>query len=372
MTLDSMSESCLYQLERYFNSNPYREYAMNKPYVPVSGRSNRVNKSSSIVFNQLINNEKKPSTLDRNIYKLRIKSDLNVDPSRHSYLHTNSPMNDTLNFIPRPVTTKTSLRQPTATTRITKSTKPLNNENFNGIEGNSVHVGTLDDLINQFHREEIRLIQHPIDYLGNVSSHTINERLPSFSSARTIKQPQALTEYHLKVPISPRTASQGNRYRLKEKRNKNPNQYLSKRQLTTINSHDKQIQESHEKTLFHTEKQLCICNKLTIIDPFNSEQTRPILRSTKYIFPAIRPIGYFTRRSIDNTQNSTSLFIRKKSDKKKLSKYSFDLIDQLSRTADETSQVFNDINNKSLTTLSDLNDDYETPQNTTVNLDFKP
>jgi hypothetical protein len=388
MAIDSMSESCLFQLEKYFNSNPYREYTMNRPYIPMSAHSNRVNKSSSMTFRQLINNQKNSLTLDRIAYKLRIKSDLNVNTSRESYqhehYHTNSPMNDAFNLIPRSATTKTFIRQPTAVTRTTNSIKTLVNNEINGIEGNAVHVGTLDDLIKQFHREEIRLIHHPTEYLDNLSTYTANNRLitgritpktPSFLSERIIKQPQALTEYHFMAPTLPRTASQVNRYRLKERRNNNidhtlsTDQYSFKRQSTAMTSHDKRIQESREKALLHTSKQLCTCNKLTIIDPFNSEENQSTLPLTKYIFPPLRSSGYLKKKSIDDIPHSIPLLMKKKQDIQKCPKNSLDSMDHISADIDEHSHVLND-RNKSITTSTDLDDDLPNPPNTRINVNL--
>jgi len=363
MTLDSMSESCFFQLEKYFNSNPYREYTMNRPYIPLSPRSNRINKSSSsssIAFHQLIKNQKTPLTLDRNAYKLHVKSNLNIDTlrenHRHGHYHTNTPVNDTLNVISRSATTKTFIRQPTATTR-----KTIGTDDINGIEGNAVRVGTLNDLIKQFHREETRLIHQPSEYLDNMSFSTTtnrlnNERPSIFSTERTIKQPQALTEYHFNAPALPRTTSQINRYRLKEKVNNHNDQYSSKQRQSTV--------------MTSREKQLCICNKLTIIDPFNLEDKQITLPSVRYIFPPIRPLGYFTKKSIDDIQNSTPLFIKKKHERKKQSKSSLDSIHRMSPDNEENSPVLND-NNKSRTNSIELDDDLKNPPNTMINIDLK-
>jgi hypothetical protein len=353
MTIDSMSESCLFQLEKYFSSNPYREYAMNRPYIPISARSNRVNKSSSIAFHQLIEDRKTPLTLDRSAYKLHVKSNLNIDTQRdthrHGHYHTNSPVND---FISRSATTKTFLRQQTAATRTTNSMKTIGNDEINGIEGNAVRVGTLNDLIKQFHREETRLIHQPIEYVDNMSFSTTTNRL---INERTIKQPQALKEYHFNGPTLPRTTSQINQCRLKEKVNNNNDQYLSKRQSTVITSR---------------EKQLSICNKFTIIDPFNSEDNQLTLPSVRYIFPPIRPLGYFTKKSIDDIRNSPPSLIKKEHQRKKRSKYSLDSIDQISPDIEENSPN----TNKSLTNSTDLDDyddDLQNPPNTRINIDLK-
>src|SRR5690349_21320665 len=95
MAFDTMSDSALFQLEKYFNSNPYREYAMNKPYIPkstpLSAHSHRLNRQNKSTFHQLIDNENNRLTLDRITYKLRMKSDLNVNnlQETHSRHHRN-------------------------------------------------------------------------------------------------------------------------------------------------------------------------------------------------------------------------------------------------------------------------------------------
>jgi hypothetical protein len=397
MAVDTMNEASHFRFEKYLNSNPYREYAMNKPYMPksiaVPSHSNRL-KSSFIAFHPLMNNQKDSSTLDRATYKLRMKSKLNVDtqretptphrlPRRYYYQrqsHTNTSVNDKFSIITP--STKTLTRQPTALTRTTNSI----NTNVNGIEGNAVRVRTLNDLISQ-----LPLIDNPTESSDNTSTFistkpVINERitpkLSSFSSERIAKQPQALTEYHFDAP-----PSQTHRYRKKDEIVSPPliDQYRQRfnsleRQATVISSHDKRIQESRDKISLHTEKQICICNKLTIIDPFNSEQNpliSPLLKkpSAIYIFPPLRPPGYFTRKPTDDSLRSTP---KKKYGMKikqqELSPDSLDSIDQISIDEDddddESLHVFN-ITNKSRASLIDVNDDLRNPPNTRVNVDLK-
>jgi len=359
MAVDSMSDSYLFQFEKYLDSNPYREYVMNRPYVRLSAHSNRLHKPSSIVFQQFINNQKNPLILDRIAYKLRIKSDLNVDtqrePLRHEHYHTNSPVNDSINLPTRAATTKTYLRQPTAATRTTNSMKTVVTDEFNGIEGNAVRVGTLNDLIRHFHQEEIRLIHRPTDDLDNLSNCTTNNRLmkerktPAFASKRILKRPQTLTEYRFKIPPSLRT----------EYRTRLTDQYSLKQQ-----SIDKLIQKSRAKTSFHTEKQI---SKLTIIDPFNFEGQVP---SSHYIFPPARPFGYLTRKSFDDTPRLTSVPLRKKQPIKKLPKSPLNSLEQLSTDTDRTPKSLTEIR-KSNTTLADLDDELDNPPNTIVNMNMK-
>ena len=366
MALDSMSDSCLFQFEEYLNSNPYRGYVINKPYIPLSAHSNRRNKPSSIVFRQFNNNQSNPLTLDRLAYKLRMKSALNVNTLRESHRHkhhlTNSPINEPIQLLPRVTTTKTSVRQPTARTRTTNSVKTVANEEFQGIEGNAVHVGTLNDLIKHFHQEETRLIRQPITYLDHLSTHISNNRLindrrststvPPFATERLIKQPQAPTEYRFKAPTSPRALS----------RNLRPN--ISRQ--TNQSSLKQQSITSRTKTLPPREKQVRICNKLTIIDPFTFDNHPSIQPSSSYIIPPIRPFGYFIRKSIEDLPPSTPLLFRRKQEIRKVPKNSLDSIDQLS-TDDSRSMTQL---SKSLTTLTDLEEDLDNPPNTRINMDL--
>ena len=97
---------------------------------------------------------------------------------------------------------------------------------------------------------------------------------------------------------------------------------IQQQQPPEMSSHDKRIQDSREKSLMRTEKQLCICNKLTIVDPFNSnsdqiettlsqfhpsQQQQPPQPTTSYIFPPVRPFGYFTKKpTTDDAQQSSA------------------------------------------------------------------
>lgn len=377
MAIDSMNETSYYQLEKYLNTNPYREYAMNKPYIPkpisISSRTNQQqNKSSFITFHPLIINQKDSPTLDRNTYKLRMKSNLNVDtlreqiphrlPRRHYYHrpnHTNVIVNDKFSSIIPSASTKAFTRQPTAVTRTTMKTT------VTGIEGNAVRVATLHDLIDQFH--------DPTESSDNASTSVstkpvINGRSTPKPSERIIKQPQALTEYHFNAPSSSRT------YRKTDPIDSPPllaDQY-GQRLNTTTSSHDKRIQESREKILLHTEKQMCICNKLTIIDPFNSEQNHlisPLIKrpAVRYIFPPVRPIGYFTRKTTDDLLRS----IPKKNIKNKRQDDSIDSYDQVSIDDEDSLHLFNHANKSRASITSDIDDDLRNPPNTTVNMNLK-
>ena len=451
MTLDSLSESSLVRLEHYLNSNPYREYAMNKPYFPKTSHPNTYSNRSIpqqapvLAFHELMDNQKNSLTLDRLAYKLRMKSDLNIDTlrethvrrrrhHRHQHKHPqqnpiNANISDSLSSIPPSTSTKTFTRQPTSITMSTNTMKTLIADDLNGIEGNAVHVGTLDDLIKQFRRAEFRLVRRPADYLDSASTYlssnvSTNDRTLTTKSRqhheRPIKQPQALTEYRFNAPTIPSTPSRMHRdptthqgliyhYRTRERSNNTdlpllhqrsintPEQHrqrynsliIEERQPTAMSSHDKRIQELREKSLMRTEKQLCVCNKLTIVDPFNSsfEQTEssfPQLHhsqqqpSTNYIFPPVRPFGYFTKKttSTDDTQQlpwSPPPIKKKYGTKKKHNKTMKNSLDSLDKIGnveinddDDSSQLFNDTI-KSMVSLTDFEDDVH---NTTLNVDL--
>ncbi|CAF1957124.1 unnamed protein product [Rotaria magnacalcarata] len=426
MVFDSMSESALFEFAQYLNTNPYREHEIKKSsthkIIPASAnpqRLNHKNTSSTATYNQLINNRKNSFTLDRIAYKLRMKSDLNVDTLRDTPLHSrrnyyeslsnksqnnsNPNIHEAVNVVSSSATTRTYPRQPTAVTRTTNTMKTLVNEEINGIEGSAVHVGTLDDLIKQSHHEEFRIYHRAVEFLDNASSYLQNNRLINerstlkstlFSAERIQRKPQALTVYHFNAPNVSRTSSQQsqtNRHRMKEKLNNidlplittqhNNHQTNSlERQRTLMSSRHKRIQESREKILMHTEKQVCNCNKLTIRDPFNSEQQQQTIvsltkqPSVRYIFPPVRPFGYFTRKSLDSLPCATSLSTKHKLAIKKkrpqISKGSFESLNQGVSDDDDNSQVFNDTI-KSLVSFSDADDDSQSPPSTRINFDLK-
>ncbi|CAF3451158.1 unnamed protein product [Rotaria socialis] len=170
-----------------------------------------------------------------------------------------------------------------------------------------------------------------------------------------------------------------------------------------MSSHDKRVQELREKSLMRTEKQLCVCNKLTIVDPFNNsfeqnEASLPHLQqqhhhhhsqqqqpAANYIFPPVRPFGYFTKKSTttnDDAQQSAwspppPLRIRKKPDQKKRqrkmsknSSDSFDKIDRIEGNDDNNnSQLFNDTV-KSMVSLTDIDDELNNTINSVIHIDI--
>ena len=458
MTLDSLRESSLVQLEQYLNSNPYREYSMHKPYfpktylsVPQSHRSLGQPNPSLTAYQELMDVHKDPIALDRLAYKLRMKSDLNIDTlretharrrHRHHHPHTmrhqtvaNSNTSDTLSSVPASVSTKTYGRQPTAITMSTNITKTLNNDDLTGIEGNAVRVGTIDDLIKQFRRAEFRLVRRPAEYLDNASTQlssdlSTNDRTvlgrPHYHQERPVKHPQALTEYRFNAPTFPSTPTQPCRdpsfhqgliyqYRTRERihqpdlpllpnrplitsephRQRMNSLVIQDRQPASMGSRDKRIQELREKSLMRTEKQVCVCNKLTIVDPFNSngEHSQPANfpqlhpapahqppPSVQYFFPPVRPFGYFTKKPAANADDSHQgvwtpppALQRKKlrAKKKKVGKLSKNSLDSLDKIAhdetlndDEDSQIFND----TIQSMISLNDLDEEPHNTTIDV----
>ena len=462
MTLDSLSESSLIQLEEYLSSNPYREYAMQKPYfpktfltAPQSHRSLIQQNPSLVAYHELMDNQKDPVALDRLAYKLRMKSDLNIDTLRethvrrrhrhHHHQHHHHPVHgtqingngsDTLSSVPPSVSTKTYGRQPTSITVSTNTMKTLINEDLTGVEGNAVRLGTIDDLIKQFRRAEFRIVRRPAEYPDNASTQlssdvSTNERATvnraQYQQERPRKQLQALTEYRFNAPTFPTSPSQTYReptvhqgliyqYRTRERLPHNtdlpllPNRplitsehnrqrlnslVLQDRQQTSVSSKDKRIQESREKCLMKTEKQVCVCNKLTIVDPFNSTgehadgnfphlhptQAHPSPPSVNYLFPPVRPFGYFTKKTpstADDTQQGAwtppppPLPKKKRRSKKrkapKLTDNSLDSYDKIpideTYDEDDNSQMLND----TIQSMVSLNDVDETTLNTTINL----
>ena len=345
MALDTMSDSCLFQLENYFKSNPYREQGMTtRPYIPRSAHSNRLTLPIDSFFPQ----RKNPLTFDRLAYKLRIKSDLNVETLReshhlHAHYHTNSP-----NMEPRPTPRKVlplSHRQMTASTIRTRQTSN-GQRDIHGIEGNAVHVGTLNDLIRHFHQEEIRLIHHNSDYSDNLSTYTSNnrstmassERPPAFAVQRSMKQARPLTEYHFPDPRPSRTTLKISRLPSKLQLNskRTDNNFLSKQNPTPPST------------------------RLTILDPFSAKNIPPLVPSNGYIFPPMRAFGYYTRKTPDELPAYTPSLFRRRTDMKRLPRNSLESLGQLSTITDEKSQV-----------LTEVDDDLSNPPNTRINVDCK-
>jgi hypothetical protein len=432
---------------------------MNKPYFPrppqASVHTNRLitqqqQHPSILAFHELIDNQKNALTLDRLAYKLRMKSDLNIDTLRETHLrrrhprlqhyhsqqtqptHIHSNMSDSLSSIPPSISTKTSMRQPTSITVSTNTVKTLMSEDLSGIEGSAVRVGTLNDLLKQFRRAEFRLVRRPADYLDSASTYfssnvSTNDRpvipkthpTPQQQTERPIRQPQALTEYHFNAPTFPRTPSRTNRdptihqglvyqYRTRERIHPTDLPLLSQRpmitpehhrqrlnslvnqerQSTVFSLHDKRIQGLREKSLMRTEKQLCVCNKLNIVDPFNSiseqmdstlpqilqlQQQQQQLPSINYIFPPVRPFGYLTKKTTDDIQPTQQYPKKKQGTKKKRyknAKNSLDSLDKLesieTNDDDDNSQIFNDTI-QSMVSLTDID---EETHNKTININL--
>ena len=358
MSLDSFRESKLLQLEQYLNSNPYREYSMSKPYLPRtflttlhSHRLMQEEPEAFLALNGLMNLRKDSTTLDRIAYKLRMKSDLNIDTlrdtrsrPRHRSHHEHNPSHAPPSKTHRHAKTTTSSDgAPSSITNV----KTPRSEAVSGIEGNAVRVGTLEDLIKQYRRTETRLARHPVEHLDNPSIH-FSSTLPSHDRSpisktqgvqeRAVRQAQSMTEYHFNAPLFPapnlphqrrpmvHRAMAAHRSRTRERLNsgdlaldssrspstpelhpqRSNSPLIHERPLLYLSSKDRRIQESREKSLMRMEKQPCVCSKLTIVDPFNTpmEQSAcslprlqpPLSSSVQYLFPPVRAFGYYTRK----------------------------------------------------------------------------
>ncbi|CAF0876583.1 unnamed protein product [Didymodactylos carnosus] len=367
-------ESNLSQMEQYLSTNPYREYAMHRPYLPsnkslsslvqTTGTFKRLNNNAittklSSTYHELIDN-RKPIVLDRLTYKLRMKSNLNVNNLNES--KSNHYNNDLLHQLTTLKTSRTMHHAPTIISATTTNTNTMPSMKLNSssndqstsdimVQANAMHVGTLDDLIKQFRRAEYKIIKRPD--LNSASTNQSSISTKQSASERTKhKLSQPLTEYQLNVPLSsgnyqrsPTTILDNNsgktinayykddmhqgvvyHYRTRERTDYGfqlPNEIQHTRtpvpsyQQSTERLHDsevnrkinndKRIKNAREKVENRNEKKVCICNKLTIIDPFHNlnvddvdDGQLPHLKhhvpSVRYIFPPVRPFGYFTRK----------------------------------------------------------------------------
>lgn len=391
-----MRETSLVQLEEYFNSKPYREHSMQKPYFPKTfyaapGQTHRSVGSqnpSFVAYQELLGGQKDPVCLDRIAYKLRMKSDLNIDTLRETHVrrHSRRPRlpqqqtthlnpshhngHDAISSYPSSIATKSTYpRQPTSVTVSTNTMKTMTADDLNGIEGSAVRVGTIDDLIKQFRRAEFRIDRRAGDVIENSSTQlssevSHHERIPAGKShnhqERPLKQPQALTEYRFNAPTFPSTPTQPYRepsvhpgliyqYRTRERSHhsdlpslqnrtiitseptQRPNSLIIEDRSPSSNNHrDKRIQDSRDKTLTKTEKQVRVCSKLNIVDPFNSsfeqfdsnlpqihqtnfeyqqqqqQQSQQQMPLVNYLFPPVRPFGYFTKKTSTNDDSQQS------------------------------------------------------------------
>jgi hypothetical protein len=403
-----------------------------------------------VAFHQLMDSSKNSLTLDRLSYKLRMKSDLNIDTLRETDIRRrrhhrpqlyplqqnqmNLEVSDISSSALPSTLTKTYTPQNASMTLSTDVMKTLINDDLNGVEGNAVRVGTLDDIMKRFRRAEFHIIPRPTDYLDSpstcVSSNLSRNERPIKTKShhqqqeRPLKQPQALTEYRFKTPTLPTLSTRIYRestnpqallyqYKTKERNNKNtdlallhqcplnsPEPHRPRLNSLTIHEqqpiemsfHDKRIQESREKILMRTEKQLCVCNKLTIGDPFNSnadhaettisqlhqsQQQQPSPPSVNYIFPPVRPFGYFTRKpTTDDTHQSTgSITLSPRLKKKpvikkkpnKLSNNGLDLLDKIA-TIERNDDL--QMSNERIKSTDSLSDFYGGIHNTTLDVDF--
>ena len=116
---------------------------------------------------------------------------------------------------------------------------------------------------------------------------------------------------------------------------------------------------------------MCVCNKLTIVDPFTSpsEQNEAGLAfgqptSTSYIFPPIRSSGYFTKKHLEEPVPKKRRLKKKKNRPKTLeqSLESFSIDDD-----DDDSHAFSETM-KSMVSLATSENDLVNPPNTIINI----
>ena len=390
MTFDSVSEWSFLQSDRHSRVYPYRDYSIDEPItskalLTSAHSSQRIPPSTSTAWHQLLQDHKAPVTLDRLTYKLRMKSDLNVktlkdtDLRRHRYPQTTMPIAaERVNPIPalaRPYT-----RQPTALTLTSQTMKSIvDDEEFNGIEGNAVRVGTLDDLIKQFRRAEFQLVQRPNEHINSTSTF-FSQNFPT--RERLVKQPQAPTEYQIPLPnASQRREVTHHHFDLpllinRQRPSVNSPLSVPIRQSTAISLADKRLHHDREK-------QMCVCNKLTIVDPFNSTVEHSEvglgagqLISASYIFPPIRSSGYFTKKHVEDAAPPSPPKKRRSKKKKTTTKrpkvldQSSESLDQLS-IDDDDSHIFSETM-KSMASLATSEDDLVNPPNTMINSHLDP
>jgi hypothetical protein len=378
MTLDSLRETNVMQLEHYLDSDPYREYLMHRPYYPKRLRTFKPSycswidqQSSFVAYQELLDNRNDSIAIDRLAYKLRMKSDLNIDTlretrvrqprhRRHHYSQSNqssrftSDLDMPSNPIAETMSTNSCAQHVTSTDVPNKS---LTTDDLDGIAGNPLPVRTLNDLIKQCYRSEQRLTRRPAVGHDNASTQmssdmSNNDRTNTNKTHQgRPKQPQALTEYRFNAPtFRCLTSKQGNRdptvhqgliyqYRTRSRIDQADLVESSQRSLLTpeqhrpllhspavhevqampVNVKDKRIQEQRDKCRTKIEKQVCVCNKLTIADPFSgtlerldsnssrhdANEQHQHVPSVSYFFPPVRPLAHFTRKSsstIDDVQ----------------------------------------------------------------------
>ncbi|CAF0973279.1 unnamed protein product [Adineta ricciae] len=144
------------------------------------------NKSSLVAFNQLIDNHNHASILDRQTYRLSMKSALNIDTLADTHhRHRQQAMSTNFNV---------SANVPSLTNVITRqSTDANDNNDFKGIEGNAIRFETLPKSNRYVRANEISL-------------PSLSKSYP-FARKCPMKQVQALTEYRFDSPIPVRTSS---------------------------------------------------------------------------------------------------------------------------------------------------------------------
>ena len=390
MTLNSSSESNIIRSQREYRLYPPIDESNQNKSVRYSAQT--TNKPPTKGLHQLFIDQKAPVLLDRVSYKLRMKSDLHVktlkahDQNSHRHFPTG---------IVRSVKTKSASTRSQPRTSASISVKTRDDQEFQGIEGNAVHVGTLDDLIKQFRRAELHLMNRRIDgyrknsaFISNSFVNQLERPMTKSSSDRSIKQAQTITEYRFPLPTarSHRERRQFPLLTVRDQYNILNSPRLSIHNRTSLTSsmiaHERQSTASQSKRRNKldsaNEKSPSSYNKLTIIDPFTANADHhefpnsPHQQLTNsFVFPPIRSSGYFTKKLADDTAALTIPVKPKKHRyKKKKQLRSFESLEQFS-TDDDTSQIFNETM-KSMVSLASSDNDLDNPANTLIFLPPTP
>ncbi|CAF0972992.1 unnamed protein product [Adineta ricciae] len=234
------------------------------------------NKSLLTVFDQLIDNHNRASILDRQTYRLSMKSALNIDTladthhrHRQQAMRTDSNVNVCV-----PLLTKVITQQ---------STDVNDNEDLKGIEGNAIRFETLPKLNKYVRANEISL--PPLS-----QSHLSARKRP-------MKQVQVLTEYRFDSPILVHTSSH-TRKQIKDIDQSRQRVNSPERQPSSdIHQH-----VSHPKSSTLIDKQLYMCHKLNMNNTGYKDGVTTVSKhsSINFVFPYMRPCHYLRRQSPNN------------------------------------------------------------------------
>ncbi|CAF0780788.1 unnamed protein product [Didymodactylos carnosus] len=369
---------------------------MQRPYLPsnksltsslvqTTGAFKRANNSVTTAkllstYHELMGNQK-PIALDRFTYKLHIKSNLNINnlnESKGNHYHHN--LLTQLNSLRG---SRTTHRTPTVTSAATNTTVVPNtklNSSSNDqstadiiVQANTMHVGTLDDLIKQFRNADYKIVKRPDLNIDSTQKSSASNKQTSFDGAKH-KLSRPFSEYQMNVPLINGGYHRSITAVLDTNSNKDgmhqtlmydyqtsehddydfqlPHETHQQRHLSTPVSFsqqlterlydneinyklniDKRIKNAREKAENRTEKKVCVCHKLTIIDPFHTlnidtddtqlSYLKQNVPSVRYIFPPVRPFGYLTRKkqsTDDDNSTSPSLPSKKKYRRRKKSR----------------------------------------------------